>query len=1063
MCDFTGLLNKLVSQFIKSIFLLCLFSGNVLLARQNYSEYEKSPLPPWQNPAVNEINREPMSAYFIPFINEQYALEQDKLQASYRFQINDKTRRCMPINGIYGFMYSRNYDECSKDFYATSDKNPGFVNINVPGSWELQGFDAPIYTDVRYPFPANPPFVPADYNPVGMYVKSFTVPTSWRDCDIFIDFEGVESAFFCWVNGELAGYSEDSRLAAHFNITDLVKKGNNKLAVQVFRFSDGSYLEDQDYWKYSGIERDVFLYARPKCHVNDFILTASLVDEYKNGAFNLQIIPDNPGKGQCVEAKILDDDYFQLWSEKVVLDSENDSIIFFNKLFENVKPWNAETPYLYRLVVTTYDVTGKQTESFVHRFGFRTVEMKNGQLLINGKAVLFKGVNRHEHNMFTGRTITIEEMIRDIQLMKQFNINAVRTCHYPNRPEWYKLCDEYGIYLIDEANIECHGMEEHHDGTLADNPDWKLSFIQRMKRMMLRDRNCTSVVTWSMGNESGYGKHFETLYELAKKLVPTRPVQYEGGGYKGVSDIYCPMYGRIWLLRQFVNTRQDRPLILCEYAHAMGNSVGNLQDYWDLIYKYDQLQGGFIWDWVDQTFAKQDSLGNDIWAYGGDMGFAGVPNDSNFCANGLVAANRTLHPHIWEVKKVYQYIDFQPVAFSPYSVEVTNRHDFILLDGYYLSWTLSCNGNIVEEGKLDFPYIAAGESKCIDIPITVSRRDGCEYILTAKTCTKTATELIPADHVKATAQWVLPQKETHPLQKLIDGTSLVLNEDENMIMIEGEEVSVTFSKSSGEMTSLIYGEEEMLIEGLQANFWRPLTDNDVANNTFVRCNTWRRAGENATLNAITAERNEAAANIDVTASFDLKEQKSTLIIEYAVSVDGSIHVNFTYEPVGDTLLPEMPRLGMRMILKPEYENMTWYGRGPHENYSDRKTGALIGLYNSTVWEQYHPYVRAQETGNKCDVRYFTLTNEDGRGIRATGDELIGVSAWNFTQDDIDYVLSDKEHRHGGSITKQPFVWVNIDHLQMGVGGDNTWGAQVHPEYTVTPCKWTYGFTISPVK
>ncbi|MDD2204709.1 MAG: glycoside hydrolase family 2 TIM barrel-domain containing protein [Bacteroidales bacterium] len=1014
---------------------------------------------PWENPLINEINREQTVAHFTPFINETAALTQDKLPASSRFNVNEKNERRISLNGVWNFMYVQNYAACPEDFYKTSNKNKGFTTIIVPGSWELQGFDAPIYTDVRYPFPADPPYVPTDYSPVGIYVRNFTVPNNWNNCDIFIDFEGVESAFYCWVNGELAGYSEDSRLAAHFNITNLVKKGNNKLAVQVFRFSDGSYLEDQDYWKYSGIEREVFLYARPKSRIEDFKLTAALIDNYKTGDFTLQIKFHQPQQGQTVEVKILDENHSLLWSKKIKLQSAADSIIDFHKLFENVLPWNAETPNLYRLVVNTYNADNEQTESFVHRFGFRTVEMKNGQQLVNGKAVLFKGVNRHEHNMHTGRTITVKGMIDDIRLMKQFNINAVRTSHYPNRPEWYNLCDEYGLYIIDEANIESHGMEDHPDGTLANNADWKQAFIQRMQRMMLRDRNTTCIVTWSMGNESGYGKHFETLYNMAKELDTSRPTQYEGGGYKGMSDIYCPMYGRIWLLRQYVNTRQNRPLILCEYAHAMGNSVGNLQDYWNLIYQYDQLQGGFIWDWVDQTFAKQDSLGNNFWAYGGDMGFAGTPNDSNFCANGLVAANRSLHPHIQEVKKVYQYIDFQPVAFTPYSLNIINRHDFISLDGYYLHWNLSCEGKTIEDGNMDFPHIDAGETKSIDIPITVSRNDGYEYTLTVKACTKDSNALISANHIAATEQWVMgaatytihTNNTTHPnYTELSNGD----------ISVSGDNFSVTFSKSKGKIESLAYNNYEILIDGLQANFWRPLTDNDVANNTLERCDTWHYAYEEALLDTIFVNEDTVNNTVSVTTTFDIVNQEAKITNEYTIDADGNIHVQFTFEP-GDKPLPEMPRLGMSMILQPEYEMMTWYGRGPHENYCDRKTSALIGLYKSTVWEQYHPYVRAQETGNKCDVRYFTLTDDYGHGIRVVGDEPLSVSAWNFTQHTIDYVASDKEHKHGGSIEKQPLIWVNIDHRQMGVGGDNTWGAQVHPEYTITPHKWSYGFTISP--
>ncbi|MFA6673155.1 MAG: sugar-binding domain-containing protein, partial [Methanoculleus sp.] len=426
---------------------------------------------PWQNPQLNEINREPAHAHFIPFIKEKHALNQQKLPAEQRFQVNPEVERRVSLNGIWKFYYSKNNDGCPADFHKPAFNTKKWKDIQVPGSWELQNFDAPIYTDVAYPFPANPPYVPADYNPVGTYVREFTLPSGWENTDIFLDFEGVESAFYCWVNGELAGYSEDSRLPAHFNITKLVKKGRNKLAVKVYRFSDGSYFEGQDYWKYSGIERDVYLYARPKCRVKDFRLTAGLVNRYQDGDFNLEVRLSQPLPGATMEMKIMNEDNV-VYQQKNTIKSASDTLFTKQQLFPDVHPWNAETPNLYKLVINTYDAQGKELESFVHPFGFRTVEMKNGMLLINGVAVLFKGVNRHEHDPHTGRTITVKSMIKDIELMKQFNINAVRTSHYPNRYEWYALCDEYGLYLVDEANIESHGMMSHKDKTLANYPGW---------------------------------------------------------------------------------------------------------------------------------------------------------------------------------------------------------------------------------------------------------------------------------------------------------------------------------------------------------------------------------------------------------------------------------------------------------------------------------------------------------------------------------------------------------------------------------------------------------------
>ena len=1015
---------------------------------------------PWQDARINEINREPMTAHFLPFISEQAALAQQALPDEKRFEVNPATERRISLNGTWKFLYSKNNDTCPEDFQKPGYNTKKWKDIQVPGSWELQGFDAPIYTDTRYPFPPNPPYVPTDYNPVGAYIHEFTVPEGWEGMDIFLDFEGVESAFYCWVNGKLAGYSEDSRLPAHFNVTQLLKKGKNKLAVKVFRYSDGSYMEGQDYWKYSGIERDVYLFARPTSRVKDFKLTAELVNGYQDGDFDLDVILNQPQQGQCVDVKILDASGKQLLAEKKNISNATDTLFTIEKLFPKVLPWNAETPNLYTLVVTTRNAQGKTLESFAHPFGFRTVEMKNGQQLINGVPVLFKGVNRHEHNRFTGRTIDVASMVEDIKLMKQFNINSVRNCHYPNRYEWYSLCDKYGLYLVDEANLESHGMMFHKDETLANYPDWEEAFMQRMSRMVKRDRNYTAIVTWSLGNESGYGKHFETIYHWTKQFDPTRPVQYEGGGYDSVSDIYCPMYARIWRLRQHVNQRDARPLILCEYAHSMGNSTGNLQDYWDLIYKYDQLQGGFIWDWVDQTFAKKDEKGHDIWAYGGDMGFVGVPNDSNFCANGLIASDRSLHPHIWEVKKVYQYIHFKPVAFTANRVEVDNWFDFIDLADYQLRWTVEADGKTVQGGTMDFPYIPARSKGEVELPLQTLPAGNKEYFLKLEAVTRKDMPLIPAGHIAAMEQWQLPVKQIKPATETITGT-LQSERTPEALTLNGTNFRISFSTQSGEMTALEYNGKNLIKEGLQANFWRGLTDNDVANGTEARCQTWKHAGENATLKDIRMEESADKQLATVIATYDMAEQESALEVTYRIRPNGVVGVTMQFT-AGKKQLPEMPRLGMRMVLPAEYEQMTWLGRGPQENYADRKTGAAIGLYNATVWEQYHPYVRAQETGNKCDVRWVALRNATGEGLLVTGEEPLNVSAWNFPMEDIMYRPFNIERRHGGSIEKKDMVWLNIDHLQMGIGGDNTWGAEVHPEYTITPHDWTYSFTIQPL-
>ncbi len=1015
---------------------------------------------PWQTPLVNAINREPITAHFIPFKSEKSVINQLNKPISEIFRLNEQGERRFSLQGEWYFKFHKNPSECADNYFLSSGNGfSDWKKINVPGSWELQGFDAPIYTDEEYPFPANPPFVPADYNPVGVYQRFFATPEKWEDMDIYINFEGVESAFYFWLNGVFVGYSEDSRLPAHFNISKYLKSGKNSLMVKVFRYSDASYLEGQDYWRYSGIERDVYVYARPKSRVKDFKLKSSLTNKYKDGKFDLDLMIRNPQKGYSVDVTVLDNNV-QVASFKNKLKSTNDSLINLSAILKDVNPWNAEDPNLYRLIVTYKDSKGREIESFGHLFGFRSIEMRNGLFLLNNQSIKFKGVNRHEHDPKNGRTISIESMIKDIELMKQFNINSVRCSHYPNRPEWYSLCDIYGLYVIDEANIESHGMSFHADRTLANNPDWELPFIERMSRMVIRDRNFTSIVTWSLGNESGYGKHFQTIYDWTKKYDNTRPVQYEGSRKEGVSDIYAPMYARIWALREFVNERRPLPMILCEYAHAMGNSVGNLQDYWDLIYKYDQLQGGFIWDWVDQTFLSKDEKGKDIWAYGGDLGFVGVPNDSNFCANGLVLADRSLRPHIWEVKKVYQNILFETVPFKSNRIEVANRFYFSSLDNYYYRWVLEADGKLVQSGDGNFPNIKAGETSEIELAINPIVKDSREYFLKIEAISKNATLAVPADHIVAMEQfsYYKPDKQIVAHSQDYKG-NLSVEEDGNNLLISSPGFGVTFSKSTGKLNSLKYNNEEFIIKGFTPNFWRPLTDNDVANGTLKRCAIWKNIEEDMQLTNFSLTENSSKV-VHLTTQYSLQKQSSSLEMNYAVYPNGEIKVTMSFIP-GDMALPEMPRFGMYVIVRDDFENFTWFGRGPHENYADRKNSAALGIYKSTVSEQYHPYIRPQETGNKTDVRWASFVNKADKGISIKGEKALNVSAWHFTQDDIDYVPYDIKRKHGGSIEEREIIWLNIDHNQMGVGGDNTWGAQVHPEYTITPNPMTYSFTISP--
>ena len=1003
--------------------------------------------PEWQNPLVNQINREKIHAYFVPHSNKDAALK------------NENNRR-MSLNGTWKFNYSSNPSQRPADFYKKNFDTKNWKTIQVPGSWELQGFDSPIYTDVQYPFPARPPFVPTDYNPVGSYLREFTVPQSWNGSDVILHFDGVESAFYCWVNGIRVGYSEDSRLPAEFNITKYLKKGKNTLAVEVYRYSDGSYLECQDYWRYSGIERNVWLVARPKVRIQDFEIKANLCKGYKDGTFELALTlnGDKFEKGVSAQVEVFDTRNQKIFSDKKVFSNAGETINL-SKTFKDVLPWTAETPNLYTLAVSTISPSGVTTEAFVHRFGFRNADIKNGQLLVNGVPIKIKGVNRHEHDPIKGRSISVESMVQDIKLMKQFNINAVRCSHYPNYSEWYELCDRYGLYLVDEANLESHGMEALDMDSLTRHPHWKVPFHERMERMVERDKNFTSIITWSLGNESGYGPNFEEIYNWTKKRDSSRPVQYEGAGMKGLSDIYCPMYARIPALRWHTNERQTRPLILCEYAHAMGNSNGNLKDYWELIYKYDQLQGGFIWDWVDQTFARKDEKGRHIWAYGGDMGYVGVKNDSNFCANGLVAADRSLHPHIWEVKKVYQSIHFEAIPFAANKIKITNGFDFIDLSRFNFRWIIKGNGKPVASGDIVMPEIKAHQSAIIALNLPeIKPIPNTEYFITIEAATKEESELLPKGHIVAWEQLKLPTSEIAAPAANVDGT-ISLNESASDITVEGKSFTAIFSKANGEIKSLKYNGKEYLVEGLRPNFWRAFTDNDVSNAMPVRCAIWKDAGSTLILKGI--DQKSTQQEVSLTMSYDAPKVESEIVIKYSILANGTIKVSYSFNP-GSKELPEMPRVGMRMVLKGEYDQMEWFGRGPHENYIDRNAGAAIDLYKATVWEQFHPYNRAQETANKTDVRWMSLQNLQGEGIIVKGSQPLNVSCWNFPMEDIEYVPFDIMRKHGGSVEKKDMVWVNIDLELQGVGGDTTWGAKAHQEYTITPNAKSYSFEISPI-
>ncbi|MBC7349095.1 MAG: DUF4981 domain-containing protein [Candidatus Aminicenantes bacterium] len=1066
---------------ISPLLILALSSGRLVSPGQEPAVND------WENPRVFAINKEAPHATFISFPNLKQALSQDPGQSSWY----------KSLNGRWKFHWVPKPADRPLDFWRPGYDDSRWSEIEVPANWEINGYGIPIYVNIPYDFaPRNPqpPRIPHDNNPVGSYRQKFTVPEDWKDREVFIHFGAVKSAFYLWVNGQKVGYSQDSKTPAEFRITPYLKPGENLLALEVYRYSDGSYLECQDFWRISGIERDVYLYAVPRTHIRDFFARTTLDENYRNGRLELEVEVQNGNQAPegrtrklqvfHLSASIIDDHGNQLFLEKktFTLKPGDRKVLNFKGEIPGVKPWTAETPNLYTLCLELAGDKNLPLQAATRKVGFRTVEIKNGQLLINGRAVYFRGVDRHEHDPWTGHVISEESMVQDIKLMKQNNINAVRTSHYPNHPRWYELCDYYGIYLIDEANIESHGMG-YGQKSLAKNPDWGPAHLDRIRRMVERDKNHPSVVIWSMGNEAGNGINFEECYRWIKQRDPSRPIHYERAELAWNTDIYCPMYPSLEELEDYAKTNPARPLIMCEYAHSMGNSTGNLQDYWDLIEKYPALQGGFIWDWVDQGFAKKNEKGELFWAYGGDYGPPGTPSDDNFCCNGLVAPDRQPHPALWEVKKVYQPAKFELAeSVNPeppeIKVRITNKYDFLSLspESFVILWKLLKDGQPVADGSAACPTIEpwkAGEIK-LKLPAEVLKADG-EYFLNLGLHNKhhLAQGLVPADHLLASEQLKIKESQGSPKENLAAETRsnqpalklpklrIKKNKQNNKeITISGQDFVLTFNRSEGRLTSYRFQNVELLKEGPLPNFWRAPTDNDFGNRMPVRLKAWREASLNRQLKGFTINK-EKDGKVLVKADFFLPSVEANHTVIYQVERDGTIRVSNELLPANPDKLPEIPRLGMLLGLADGFDLIEYYGRGPHENYCDRKTSAFVGLYKTDKEEQVIPYVSAQEFGNRTDTRWLVIKNRSGYGIKFSGQPLFEFSAIPYKPEDL--TLNRRGGKHFVDVPRRNNLYVTIDLKQMGVGGDDSWGARPHPQYLIKPQAYSWSFSLKPVK
>ncbi len=1041
---------------IRNLAFFCLLASTASWAQEA--------VPDWENAAVFRINKEPARATFIPFETVEQARTLERAKSPYY----------RSLNGYWKFHWSPDPQSRPADFYKPEFSVNDWDEIPVPSNWQMQGYDVPIYTNVTYPFHKDPPRVmgtPPEHfttfktrNPVGSYRTTFPVPLQWKDREVFIVFDGVESAFYLWINGQKVGYSQDSRTPAEFRITPYLKSGDNILAVEVYRFSDGSYLEDQDFWRLSGIFRDVYLYSAPSVRIRDFFVKTDLDSDYQDAVLSVTVSVSNDGPVPValpkLEGTLFDKSGRVIASLKPAaapkrIGAGEEITLEMRADVKNPLKWTAETPHLYRLVLAL----GK--EAVGCNVGFRKVEIKDGVLLVNGRYVYLKGVNRHEHDPDTGHTVSRESMIQDICLMKQYNINAVRTSHYPNVPMWYDLCDEYGLYVIDEANIESHALMNYSNlfDSLGNDPMWKEAHLDRTKNMVERDKNHPCIIIWSLGNEAGDGANFEAASEWIHQRDPSRPVHYEPARERPLTDIVCPMYARIHQIEAYAK-RKDiyRPLILCEYSHAMGNSCGNIADYWVVIEKYRALQGGFIWDWVDQGLRKKDpATGRVFWAYGGDFG--DQPNDGNFCCNGLVQPDRKPNPHLYEVKKVYQNVAVLPIDMSRGLVEIENKYVFTnLKDLLEADWELTENGAVIARGSLGRQDIPPGRRKQLFIPLPSCKWNPfCEYHLTVSFRLADDQPWAKRGHLLAWEQIEMRKRE-HPAplpQPNPQRKAPAVTETQEVVRIQGDTFTAVFSKSLGALVSYKIKDQEIFTEPLVPNFWRVPTDNDNGNKMPRRLRVWKTAAQEPKVDSVKVE-TLLDGQIQVRFTLTLKAGNSKLDLRYQVFSGGEILVENHFAGSGD--LPEMPRFGMQVKIPNRFALLRWYGRGPHESYWDRLTGAAVGIYEEIVTEPKHMYIRPQEYGNKTDVRWMTLTDRTGHGLKITGLPLLYVSAWPWSMEDLE------KAKHPHELPDRDFLTVNIDYKQMGVGGDDSWGAQTHTQYTL-PAKdkeYGYSFLIEPI-
>jgi beta-galactosidase len=1041
--------------FVFSLFIL--FTSPVDISASLFAQAET---PEWENPEIIDINKEAPHATFIPYQDAETAVSFDE----------QRSDRYILLNGVWKFKFLDRPGDAPDGFYSKGFSDKIWDDLTVPSNWQIKGYGRPIYTNIKHPFKADPPKIPHDANETGLYRLEFDVPSIWEDREIFLHFAGVQSAMYVWVNGKETGYSQGSMTPAEFNITKYIHTGKNILAVKVIRWSDGSYLEDQDFWRLSGVYRDVYLIARPKVYLMDFHVMTDLDKDYRDADLKINFKLYNAGskkaKGASINIRL--EGFGSKLAESIPIPKikKNQSkAVSFSKKIKHPKQWSAEMPNLYLLTLELIDKNERVMEVMSRKIGFREVEITNGQLLVNGRAPYFKGVDRHEIQPDAGRVVSEETMIRDILIMKQHNINAVRTSHYPNQTRWYDLCDEYGIYVIDETNIESHELWGNLHIYLDEKPEWQEAYITRGTNMVARDKNHPSIVMWSMGNESGNGTAFDTMYSAMKRLDPTRPIHYESktpsymrnpewGTTLPKYDIITTMYPSLEQVIILTEKDPTRPVIICEYAHGMGNSTGNLKKYWDLFESHPRMQGAFIWDFVDQGLLKKDKDGREYFAYGGDFG--DTPNDLNFCINGVVNPDRTPQPAMQEIKKVYQFVRVKAVDLYDGVIAIENRYDFQSIDFLEAEWDLSTPFDIIESGKIDTLDIPPGESRIFVIgPFKKPIESSEDFYLNIRLKLKSNESWANKGYELAWDQFAFPRKkkEKHSLPK----GRVTAKTRGHEVIIEANGLTAVFDKELATFSSLRLDDIELLERGARINLWRAPTDNDEGGGGNSFSSQWINAGLDQltfTVQNMTLYERDDSVGIEVKGILSSKSGDIKVKTDYFVHGNGDILVNNEID-IPDSV-KTLPRIGTEWLLKKEFAYVTWYGRGPHENYIDRKDGARFGLYERPVKALYFPYVKPQENGNRSDVYWFTIVNDGNIGLLVKGDPIFEFSATHYSLENLTVA------KHTIDIEDAPFTTLNIDFRQAGLGGDDSWRPRTHPEYQLRSGEYSFSYTIKPV-